>query len=280
MHLIHSIAGVFVLGLSVLPTQAWATDPAAESSKPAGEAEGDTPAPDAEAPAPEGDDTSGETTTETTTETTDDAGSDSPPVEPPPAPEPAEPAAPPTSPPAAEPAAAPSTAATPSAPAPPTRPMYMAVRGSIAVPPNTNGDVKSAGVGFGVDISEPTNSTSYLVGMRVIYIPEPPENPLTTENPDVSNAWGPVFDGTVVFDAQQRLAFYLTGALGFVYGVPEDPEAGNNVILPILNMGFGGQLSKTLSSGSRLFTCYELGLVPGAAAPYTAVSMGVLLPGS
>ena len=159
--------------------------------------------------------------------------------------------------------------------------MYIMSRVSVAVPAGESRDVKTAGVGFGVEMENEDNDNSVLVGMRAVYIPDPPDSPLSDSNPDVAQAWGPVFDGTVVFESDETLAFFLTGAAGFVYGVPEDTTAGEtNVILPLLNAGFGGRIAKEMQTGTKLFVNYEIGLVPGAMAPYTALSLGTILAGN
>ena len=54
----------------------------------------------------------------------------------------------------------------------------------------------------------------------------------------------------------------------------------DNVILPILEGGFGIRLSRMTNDGSLVFVSPELGFVPGAVAPYTAVSIGVIRPGT
>ena len=76
-------------------------------------------------------------------------------------------------------------------------------------------------------------------------------------------------------------SIYTNVSLGYVYGVPESGSSDseeNNVILPILEGGVGVRLSKMTSNGNRIFMSPELGFVPGAVAPYAALSIGVLQP--
>jgi hypothetical protein len=153
-----------------------------------------------------------------------------------------------------------------------TPPIYIAARGAVAVPANTNGDVKTGGLAVGVEM-DAMNS----MGLRVIYMDDPPDNPLASSTPSIPWAWGPVIDWTHQFQPNSALGFYSNVSLGYVYGVPDDEPDADNVILPILEGGIGIRLSKLTQNGSRMFFSPELGFVPGAVAPYVAVSIGTIV---
>lgn len=152
-------------------------------------------------------------------------------------------------------------------------PLYIQGRSSLAVPANGNGDIVVAGGGMGILVSD-----TQQVGLRFIYMHRPPTNPLALETPAVPWAWGPVLDWQVTFQPDHRASLYFAASLGYVYGVPDDKEA-DNVILPILEGGIGLRLTHQTRDGQKLFIAPELGFVPGAVAPYSALSVGVILPG-
>ena len=157
-----------------------------------------------------------------------------------------------------------------------TPPIYFAARAALAVPANANGDVLTAGPSLGVQLDEMNT-----LGIRVIYMKDPPDNPLASDTPSVPWAWGPVIDWQHHFQPNSAFNFYTNVSLGYVYGVPESGSSDseeNNVILPILEGGVGVRLSKMTSNGNRIFMSPELGFVPGAVAPYAALSIGVLQP--
>ena len=63
-------------------------------------------------------------------------------------------------------------------------PIYFLTRGSVAVPARGRGQVFNSGVGLGMALGE---HDAHLLGMRVIWIPDPPRNPLTGDDPEVNN---------------------------------------------------------------------------------------------
>ena len=151
------------------------------------------------------------------------------------------------------------------------------------------GEVVTLGAGFGVVFeNDRRGGPEHHLGMRVIWVPNPPENPLGDEQShDVDNAWGPVIDWKMLLSPQRRVSLFTSASLGFVYGVPEvdaltPSEMGadtelSNVVLPILEGGVGVQLStrELGRSGMRLYVAPELGFVPGILAPYAALSIGI-----
>ena len=151
-------------------------------------------------------------------------------------------------------------------------PIYLQARGSLAVPARTNGDVASAGMSIGILTSE-----KQAFGMRFIYMDDPPANPLG-QNIELPFAWGPVVDWTYTVNPDQRATIFTTVSAGYVYGVPED-ETANNVILPILEGGVGLRLSRRTEDGKIFYVAPEIGFVPGAVAPMSALNFGIILPG-
>jgi len=147
---------------------------------------------------------------------------------------------------------------------------YVGVRTGLAIPTNANGDVLAVGPTLGVVLNEQNT-----VGLRVIWMDNPPDNPLATYTPPVPWAWGPVVDWQYHMLPDHSINFYFNGSAGFVYGIPSDVEE-DNVILPILEGGFGARISKIVPSGRRIFMSPELGMVPGAIAPYVAMTFGVI----
>jgi hypothetical protein len=154
-----------------------------------------------------------------------------------------------------------------------TPPVYLAIRGAVAVPNSANGAVSTGGVALGV-VLDSMNS----LGLRVIYMDSPPDNPLASYTPEIPWAWGPVLDWQHNFLPDSGFSFYSNISLGYVYGVPNDKTA-NNVILPILEGGVGIRMSRQTPNGGLLYVSPELGFVPGAVAPYTALSVGMIMPG-
>ncbi|MFT5583000.1 MAG: hypothetical protein ACI9VR_000577 [Cognaticolwellia sp.] len=151
--------------------------------------------------------------------------------------------------------------------APEEWPIYVSARGALAVPANGLGQIKVGGLGVGVELDN-----GHTFGMRAIYMDSPPKNPISN-NREVAWAWGPVLDYQFHLDNDRRLNFYPSMALGFVYSAEKDME---NVILPIFEVGFGARLVKKTSNGDRLFIQPELGVVPGALAPYTSLTVGMM----
>ena len=159
-----------------------------------------------------------------------------------------------------------------------TPPVYFAARAAMAVPANANGDVLTAGPALGVELDEMNT-----LGIRVIYMKDPPDNPLASDTPAVPWAWGPVIDWQHHFQPNSAFNFYTNVSVGYVYGVPEtgsDGQEENNVILPILEGGVGVRLSKMTAKGNRIFLSPELGFVPGAVAPYASMTVGIIRPKS
>lgn len=153
------------------------------------------------------------------------------------------------------------------------RPMYVSSRASMAVPLGGQGDARTAGLGFGVDFEN-----GHQLGMRAIWLPDPPATPLFDVADGVEHAWGPVLDWRFHLLDESTLSPFFAGSAGFVFGAASG-ERGQNLVLPILEGGAGLRLSKSTRSGARLFAAPEIGVVPAALAPYAALNLGVVLPG-
>jgi hypothetical protein len=152
-------------------------------------------------------------------------------------------------------------------------PVFFGIRTSYAIPSNSHGDILAAGGFLGIELDD-TNS----LGFRVIYMQDPPENPLSQNSPTVPWAWGPVVDWIHNYQPNSTFSFYTSVSFGFVYGVPKE-ETENNVILPIVEGGVGVRLSKVTQSGGIVYVAPEMGLVPGVLAPYMGISVGLRSPG-
>ncbi len=175
-------------------------------------------------------------------------------------------------------------------------PLYVLSKTSLSVPADADHDVLSIGAGFGVVFNSHRTdhengwmaNWGHNLGMRFIWVPTPPENPLASRHPDIDQAWGPVGDWQAFSRPRSRVSFFTNASVGYVYGVPNREgkkdimaryqEKARNVILPIVEGGVGIRiLSRRFNGGhARAFIAPEIGLVPGAEAPYAALSVGLL----
>jgi hypothetical protein len=165
-------------------------------------------------------------------------------------------------------------------------PMYSFGRVSMAVPTTADDHVATIGAGFGMQFSPTKQSgAGNNVGLRLIWVPDGPRNPLDSEAIDIGSSWGTVVDWQHVFSPARRMSFYTNVGFGFMYGEPTEAERGNypdknltNVVIPILEGGLGLRvLTRALSEGgARVFFAPEIGFVPGINAPYAALNFGLL----
>ena len=155
-------------------------------------------------------------------------------------------------------------------------PMYVSSRAAVVVPANASEDSHALGAGFGL-----VSDDKSFFGLRVVWLPNPPSSSLSGDTPDVDTAWGPLLEWQNLFSPGKRLSFYSNLAAGFVYGTPSDPStvdgeaADQNVILPLLELGVGMRVTSRSMGEYRAFIAPEFGYVPGADAPYAAVSVGL-----
>lgn len=173
-------------------------------------------------------------------------------------------------------------------------PIYILSRASLAVPVDANHDILAVGAGFGIvknpDFSNPKtrHDWAHQLGMRFIWVPEPPRNPLSDFQASVDWAWGPVVDWMAIASPRKRVSFYTNVSVGFIYGTPSKTKnvgfeetygvKPTNLVLPIIEGGVGLRLltKKLNSNNMRAFLSTEVGVVPGAMAPYAALSVGLL----
>ena len=114
---------------------------------------------------------------------------------------------------------APTTTQAPAAGQPPTAvnkiaeemPMYVSARLAMVVPASASEDTHAIGGGMGI-----VDKNGSLFGLRVIWLPDPPENHISTNKAKINSAWGPVMEWQHAFTPRGRLSFYSNVAAGFV----------------------------------------------------------------
>jgi hypothetical protein len=162
--------------------------------------------------------------------------------------------------------------------------LYFLGKFSVTIPSESTDTITSSSVGIGSF----SDSGKSAYGLRLIWAPNPPSNPLSSGDAvKVDSAWGPVFDYRYLINPQSGMVFYAATSLGFVYGVPSDEsilkseaegrEKPSNQILPILEFGIGLMITKKLDNNSELFISPEFGIIPGIGAPYASLSVGTNL---
>ena len=163
-------------------------------------------------------------------------------------------------------------------------PMYFLGRYSLVVPENGTEMVNTSSIGFGVF----TENRRHAYGIRFSWIPNPPENPLASEDEKyirMDNAFGPLFDWRFFINPNSRMTFYTVASAGFAFGSPNERSKemalkderlapATNQVLPILELGVGVVFSKKLGAENEFFLNPEFGIVPGLSAPYMSISAG------
>ena len=165
-------------------------------------------------------------------------------------------------------------------------PIYSFGRVSMAVPTTADDHVGTIGAGFGMQFNPLKGSSAgNNVGLRLIWVPDGPRNPLDSDAVDIGSSWGTVIDWQHVFSPARRMSFYTNLGFGFMYGEPTEAERQarvgqklTNVVVPILEGGLGLRVltRKLGSSGPRAFIAPEVGFVPGINAPYAALNFGLI----
>ena len=165
-------------------------------------------------------------------------------------------------------------------------PIYSFGRVSMAVPTTADDHVGTIGAGFGMQfLPHEQNGTSNNVGLRLIWVPDGPRNPLDSDAIDIGSSWGTVIDWQHIFSPARRMSFYTNIGFGFMYGEPTDAERRaypeqklTNVVVPILEGGLGLRVvSRALGTGGgRVFFAPEVGFVPGINAPYAGLKFGIM----
>jgi len=160
------------------------------------------------------------------------------------------------------------------------------------VPTNGTEDIVAMGIGVGVShLPKKGQGAGNNIGLRLIWIPDAPANPLKEGSPDVGSAWGPGLDWQLMFSPRRRISVYTSLAFGFVYGKPDqnkmntccdgvqvDIDPDKNQVVPIFEGGVGLRIlsPKMGNSKMRFFVSPELGYVPGIDAPYGALNFGLM----
>ena len=81
-----------------------------------------------------------------------------------------------------------------------TPPIYWGTKAAVAVPANASEDVFTIGPSMGILLDN-----NNAMGMRVIYMDSPPDNPLAENTPTINMAWGPVVDWQYLFQPFSQL---------------------------------------------------------------------------
>ena len=180
-------------------------------------------------------------------------------------------------------------------------PLYIQTRFSVVVPQEATNDAFAMGCGFGI-----AESGGDLYGLRIIWVPQTPQNFLSSPNSPIRSAWGPVLEWNALFSMNKRLSFFSNLAGGFVYGIPQtqassksmdsdgsssmdgmtstsmdgsfmehDQSKEKNRILPILELGLGLRISGKKTGKYRFFIAPEIGYLFTGDAPYASISLGV-----
>ena len=164
-------------------------------------------------------------------------------------------------------------------------PIYVSTRFTLVIPKEATTDALAMGLGFGL-----ADSNGNFFGLRAVWIPDPPQDFLSDQSNRIQSAWGPLLEWHNLFSVNGRLSFFSNVAGGFVYGVPQEDQANQmdksslmssntprekNLILPIIELGFGLRLSSKKVGDYRLFFAPELGYVFTGKSPYASVSIGV-----
>jgi hypothetical protein len=165
-------------------------------------------------------------------------------------------------------------------------PLYVNTRFTVVIPEKATTDAVALGLGFGL-----ADQAGHFLGLRLIWIPEPPQDFLDSSN-SLQSAWGPVIEWNTLFSENGRLSFFSNIAGGFVYGLrkekastllieqqnpnqDQDLNKEHNLILPVLELGFGLRISSKKVGESRFFIAPELGYIFTGRSPYASVSIGI-----
>ena len=163
-------------------------------------------------------------------------------------------------------------------------PLYLSSRATLVIPQNASSDALAMGVGFGL-----ADETGNFFGLRAIWIPDPPRDFLSSRSKEIKSAWGPVLEWHNLFSINGRLSFFSNVAGGFIYGTPqtnpsdqtqksetrEESTLEKNLLLPIIELGFGLRLTSRRVGDYRVFIAPELGYIFTGQSPYASLSIGV-----
>ncbi|MEC7987269.1 MAG: hypothetical protein VX278_19015 [Myxococcota bacterium] len=149
-------------------------------------------------------------------------------------------------------------------------PIFIGGRTSLGISTG-RGSIFSVGGTMGLDLG-PEGRTA--LGMRFIYVQNPPDNPFETYTPEVPSAWGPVMDFYFFPNPNARLAPFCMFSGGFIYGVPKD-ESENNVILPIVELAVGMRFQRKISEKDTFYIAPDMGVIPELWVPFVGLNFGI-----
>jgi hypothetical protein len=143
---------------------------------------------------------------------------------------------------------------------------FVGARTGVAIPARSRGVAPMLGMELGVSASKGLGFGLHLIGMG-----NPPEVP-AFGIPKAEWGLGALADVRMYFQTIEPLSLYATLSAGFLAGPgAEGTElAGQNVVLPLLNPGFGARVKLTDS----VYTAFEFGLA-GFQIPFIALSFGL-----
>jgi hypothetical protein len=143
---------------------------------------------------------------------------------------------------------------------------FVGARTGVAIPPNSTGVAPMLGLELGVSAQKGLGFGLHLLGMG-----NPPEVP-AFGIPKAKWGLGALADVRMYFQSIEPLKLYATLSAGFLAGPGAEgtPQAGRNVVLPLLNPGFGARVRLT----DTVYTAFEFGLA-GFQIPFIALSFGM-----
>lgn len=138
---------------------------------------------------------------------------------------------------------------------------FTGLRTSVGIPPGGFGVAPSLALELGV--SAPTGIG---FGLHLMTMGNPPSVP-RLGIPKAEWGVGALADVRMYFQSIEPLTLYATLSGGFLAG--PDAQTGANVVLPMVNPGFGARVKLT----DTMYTAFELGFA-GFHIPFLAFSMG------
>jgi len=143
---------------------------------------------------------------------------------------------------------------------------FVGARTGVAIPPRASGVAPMLGLELGVSAPKGIGFGLHLLGMG-----NPPEVP-SFGIPKAQWGLGALADVRMYFQSIEPLTLYATVSAGFLAGPGAEgtPTAGQNVVLPLLNPGFGARVRLT----DTVYTAFEFGLA-GFQIPFIALSFGM-----
>ncbi len=136
---------------------------------------------------------------------------------------------------------------------------FVGARGGLGVPPSGDGLAPTTGVEVGVSAD-----SGLGLGLHFVTTFNPPDAP-TLGIRKAAWAMGAAADLRWYFQTVKPLTLYPTVSVGFLAGPGAD---GRNVVLPMLNPGFGARVRL-----GNVYTAFEFGLM-SFQVPFVALAVG------